>query len=117
MYMIWIIFLILNLIVFVILILNYLIVNYNFNLREKSSSFECGFELIENSRLPFSIHFYLISVLFLIFDVEIVLLFPLIESLKYLSFFFWMFSCLMIMMILYLGLEFEKHEGVLKWFL
>nr|AHX97816.1 NADH dehydrogenase subunit 3 [Paroligoneurus sp. QL-2014] len=82
---------------------------------EKMSSFECGFDSFEVSRLPFSIHFYLIGVLFLIFDVEIVLMFPLVSSLNLLNYYFWLFISFFILLILYFGLEFEKKEGGLKW--
>jgi NADH-quinone oxidoreductase subunit A len=44
---------------------------------EKKSEYECGFEPFDNAtRLPFDVHFYLVGILFLIFDVEIALLFP-----------------------------------------
>lgn len=99
----------------IILILNYFLSLINLNsIREKKTSFECGFELFRVSRLPFSIHFYLIGILFLIFDVEIVLLFPLINSLRVLNFFNWFYSSIIILLILYLGLEFEINSGVLK---
>nr|APF47552.1 NADH dehydrogenase subunit 3 [Hygroplitis sinica] len=106
------------LIILILILLNWLIsLNFNLNMLEKNSPFECGFEPFESSRLPFSIHFYLIGVLFLIFDIEIVLLFPMMCSLKVLNYLSWLFSSLMILLILYLGLEFEKNEGILNWFI
>lgn len=54
--------------------------------KQKLSEYECGFEPFDNStRLPFDVHFYIVGILFLIFDVEIIILFPWIFNLKILS--------------------------------
>lgn len=47
---------------------------------EKLSPFECGFAPIQEFRIPFSLHFFLITILFLVFDVELVLMFPFLTS-------------------------------------
>lgn len=87
--------------------------NYEIN-RSKNSCFECGFENFESIRLPFSIQFYIIRLLFLVFDVEIIYLFPILISIKLINYLRWFISSLFILMILFLGLEYEKFEGLLK---
>nr|QWK41507.1 NADH dehydrogenase subunit 3 [Fopius arisanus] len=101
---------------FFLMILNFLISKLDYLDREKNSSFECGFDSLSSSRLPFSIHFYLIGILFLVFDIEVIFLFPINYLFYTMNFFEWMYLSFMILMILYLGLEFEKLEGSLKWF-
>nr|YP_003734786.1 NADH dehydrogenase subunit 3 [Spathius agrili]ACJ06260.1 NADH dehydrogenase subunit 3 [Spathius agrili] len=107
--------LILSFISILMLVLNLMISKIQLLDRQKNSSFECGFLPLSSSRLPFSIHFYLISILFLIFDVEVVFLFSMIDLIEFLNFFNWFYLSIWIMFILYLGLEFEKKEGSLKW--
>nr|YP_010954507.1 NADH dehydrogenase subunit 3 [Teredorus guangxiensis]WMV02074.1 NADH dehydrogenase subunit 3 [Teredorus guangxiensis] len=83
--------------------------------REKLSPFECGFNPQTSARLPFSIQFFLISMLFLIFDIEIALILPLIPIFKMSSMKYWWISSSMFIMILLAGLYYEWNNGVLKW--
>nr|APF47529.1 NADH dehydrogenase subunit 3 [Diolcogaster sp. SNS-2016] len=104
-------------IMMIILLINWFFSKKKMKIFQKNSPFEWGFEPFESSRLPFSIQFYLIGVLFLIFDIEIIIMLPIMNSLKTLNYLSWIYSSMMILIILYLGLEFEKNEGILKWFL
>ena len=83
--------------------------------KEKFSAYECGFESKTSSRTPFSIQFFLISILFLIFDVEIILISPI----PFLSNFNITYSSLLIrnliIFILFIGLIHEWNEGSLIW--
>ena len=63
------------LIVFILLLVSYLVSPKNINV-EKLSAYECGFEPFDESRKSFDIQFYIVGVLFLIFDIEIAFLFP-----------------------------------------
>nr|YP_009773427.1 NADH dehydrogenase subunit 3 [Chiton albolineatus]QIZ12643.1 NADH dehydrogenase subunit 3 [Chiton albolineatus] len=83
--------------------------------REKSSPFECGFDPKNSSRIPFSMRFFLITVIFLVFDVEIVLLLPYLISSSYSSDLFSMMSSIMIIFILTFGTLYEWSEGSLYW--
>nr|AYW52187.1 NADH dehydrogenase subunit 3 [Lamiinae sp. 1 ACP-2013] len=83
--------------------------------REKSSPFECGFDPKNSARLPFSLQFFLIAVIFLIFDVEITLLLPLIMTMKISSIFYYTITSLIFILILILGLYHEWNQGALNW--
>nr|WRQ18179.1 NADH dehydrogenase subunit 3 [Igerna tenuicaula] len=83
--------------------------------KQKSSPFECGFNPMSNKRLPFSIHFFLIAVLFLIFDIEIIIILPMIFSLKFSLMKMWMMSSYLITITLLMGLYNEWFQGMLKW--
>nr|AGO28071.1 NADH dehydrogenase subunit 3 [Opistoplatys sp. HL-2013] len=83
--------------------------------REKMSPFECGFDPKSSSRMPFSIQFFLIAVLFLIFDIEIVIILPMISILKSSIIYMWFTTITTFVVILILGLFHEWNNGVLEW--
>nr|YP_010895099.1 NADH dehydrogenase subunit 3 [Dorylomorpha alaskensis]WJW73625.1 NADH dehydrogenase subunit 3 [Dorylomorpha alaskensis] len=83
--------------------------------REKSSPFECGFDPMSSSRMPFSLRFFLITIIFLIFDVEIALLLPMIMIMNFSNMMMWMMTSIIFMMILIIGLYHEWNQGMLNW--
>nr|QRW36403.1 NADH dehydrogenase subunit 3 [Sanfilippodytes adelardi] len=83
--------------------------------REKNSPFECGFDPLNSSRLPFSLQFFLIAVIFLIFDVEIALMFPMIMIFKSSNLWILMMSTFFFIFILLIGLYHEWIQGALNW--
>nr|YP_054489.1 NADH dehydrogenase subunit 3 [Periplaneta fuliginosa]BAD32635.1 NADH dehydrogenase subunit 3 [Periplaneta fuliginosa] len=83
--------------------------------REKSSPFECGFDPKSSARLPFSLRFFLIAVIFLIFDVEIALLLPMTIILYMSSIMMWATISTTFLLILLMGLYHEWNQGSLEW--
>uniref|UniRef100_A0AB39J1E3 NADH-ubiquinone oxidoreductase chain 3 n=1 Tax=Tutufa sp. TaxID=3160660 RepID=A0AB39J1E3_9CAEN len=83
--------------------------------REKSSPFECGFDPIKSARLPFSLRFFLLAIIFLIFDVEIVLLLPVLSSMITSFSMELMIGGFAFLIILIVGLFHEWNEGSLDW--
>nr|YP_010713887.1 NADH dehydrogenase subunit 3 [Palaemon tenuidactylus]YP_010758738.1 NADH dehydrogenase subunit 3 [Palaemon macrodactylus]WDD39107.1 NADH dehydrogenase subunit 3 [Palaemon tenuidactylus]WEW73445.1 NADH dehydrogenase subunit 3 [Palaemon macrodactylus] len=83
--------------------------------REKCSPFECGFDPKGAGRLPFSLRFFLIAIIFLIFDVEITLLFPLVKTFKATLTETWIITGTFFLLILLIGLYHEWNQGALDW--
>nr|UBU96183.1 NADH dehydrogenase subunit 3 [Pieris rapae] len=83
--------------------------------REKCSPFECGFDPKSLPRIPFSLHFFLITVIFLIFDVEIALIFPIIPSFTMTNIYIWFKTSIFFMIMLLLGLYHEWNQKMLNW--
>nr|ARH54071.1 NADH dehydrogenase subunit 3 [Anthrenus verbasci] len=83
--------------------------------REKSSPFECGFDPKTSARLPFSLQFFLIAVIFLVFDVEITLLIPLITIMKTMNTSNILILSTLFIMILIIGTYHEWNQGALNW--
>nr|YP_009110230.1 NADH dehydrogenase subunit 3 [Pseudoxya diminuta]AIW64995.1 NADH dehydrogenase subunit 3 [Pseudoxya diminuta] len=85
------------------------------NDREKSSPFECGFDPKSSARMPFSLQFFLIAVIFLIFDVEIALILPIVIIFKTSNIMIWTKSTMFFIMVLLGGLYYEWNKGMLEW--
>ena len=81
---------------------------------EKLSAYECGFEAFDDSRMEFDVRFYLVAILFIIFDLEIAFLFPWAISLGNLGpLGFW--SMMIFLLILTIGFIYEWKKGALDW--
>ncbi|MDA5193739.1 NADH-quinone oxidoreductase subunit A [Govanella unica] len=81
---------------------------------EKLSAYECGFAAFDDARRPFDVRFYLVSILFIIFDLEVAFLFPWAVSLGGIGLFgFW--SMMIFLGILTVGFIYEWKKGALEW--
>nr|AQP29153.1 NADH dehydrogenase subunit 3 [Odontotermes nr. pauperans RDCT160] len=98
-----------------IMMLTTLISKKNNEDREKSSPFECGFDPKNSARLPFSSRFFLIAVIFMIFDVEIALLLPMPITMMTSNMKSWMMVSVTFLLILIIGLYHEWNQGSLEW--
>nr|YP_009987498.1 NADH dehydrogenase subunit 3 [Bambusiphaga furca]QBZ37958.1 NADH dehydrogenase subunit 3 [Bambusiphaga furca] len=81
----------------------------------KTSPFECGFSKFTSPRLSFSIQFFMIAIIFLMFDVELTLILPFISSFKMMNLYQWMKYSLMITTIILYGLYHEWMNGIIEW--
>ncbi len=82
--------------------------------REKLTAYECGFNPFEDSRNEFDVRFYLVAILFLIFDLEISFLFPFIASFHCINF-IGLYSMFFFLFILTVGFVYEWQKGALDW--
>ena len=81
---------------------------------EKLSAYECGFEAINDSRMEFDVRFYLVAILFIIFDLEIAFLFPWAITLSNIGTLgFW--SMMIFLFVLTVGFIYEWKKGALDW--
>ena len=85
---------------------------------EKLSSYECGFNAFDDARMKFDVRFYLVSILFIIFDLEVAFLFPWAVTLMKLPqetqvFAFW--SMMLFLGVLTVGFVYEWMKGALEW--
>ena len=100
------------------LCIGFIILNFLFSPKnpdpEKLSAYECGFEAFGDSRMEFDVRFYLVAILFIIFDLEIAFLFPWAISLGNLGTLgFW--SMMIFLFVLTIGFVYEWKKGALDW--
>ena len=81
---------------------------------EKLSPYECGFEAFEDARMKFDVRYYLVAILFILFDLEIAFLFPWAVSLNEIGFFGFV-SMMIFLAILVVGFVYEWMKGALEW--
>ena len=81
---------------------------------EKLSAYECGFNAFDDARMKFDIRFYLVAILFIIFDLEVAFLFPWAVSFGEIGMFgFW--SMMVFLAVLTVGFVYEWKKGALEW--
>ena len=81
---------------------------------EKISAYECGFNAFDDARMKFDVRFYLVAILFIIFDLEIAFLFPWAVSFQYIGpLGFW--SMMVFLSVLTIGFAYEWKKGALEW--
>jgi NADH-quinone oxidoreductase subunit A len=81
---------------------------------EKLSAYECGFNAFDDARMKFDVRFYLVSILFVIFDLEVAFLFPWAVAFKDVGLFgFW--SMMVFLAVLTIGFAYEWKKGALEW--
>ncbi len=81
---------------------------------EKLSPYECGFEPFEDSRMKFDVRYYLVAILFIIFDLEIAFLFPWAVSLDRIGL-FGLVAMAIFLLVLVVGFVYEWKKGALEW--
>ena len=81
---------------------------------EKISAYECGFNAFDDARMKFDVRFYLVSILFIIFDLEVAFLFPWAVAFKDIGAFGFI-SMLVFLVVLTIGFAYEWKKGALEW--
>ena len=81
---------------------------------QKNAAYECGFEAFEDARMKFDVRYYLVAILFIIFDLEVAFLFPWAVAFKEVGVFgFW--SMMTFLGVLTIGFIYEWKKGALEW--
>nr|UFY97892.1 NADH dehydrogenase subunit 3 [Hyalopterus amygdali]UFY97905.1 NADH dehydrogenase subunit 3 [Hyalopterus pruni] len=99
-------------ILFTLMILINMKMKFNYN---KSAPFECGFDPFNKSRIPFSLNFYLIAIIFLIFDIEISIIMPMILNFKISNMLYFNLMFMIFFMFMIITIFYEWKFGSLNW--
>lgn len=102
-----------SLLSFIIFILSYVLIPQKSD-QEKVSAYECGFNPFDDARDTFDVRFYLVAILFLIFDLEVSFLFPWSLVLREIGLFGFC-SMILFLIILTIGFLYEWYKGALEW--
>lgn len=103
-----------SLVIGLALLVSPFIVAYSRPDAEKLSAYECGFNAFDDARMKFDVRFYLVAILFIIFDLEVAFLFPWAVSFSDLGWFgFW--SMMVFLGVLTIGFIYEWKKGALEW--
>lgn len=81
---------------------------------EKASPYECGFEAFDDARSKFDVRFYLVAILFIVFDLEVAFLFPWVMAFGKIGL-FGFFSMMVFLLVLTVGFIYEWKKGALEW--
>ena len=108
------IFIVLSLVIGIVLLAAPFALAYKAPDAEKLSAYECGFNAFDDARMKFDIRYYLVAILFIIFDLEVAFLFPWVISFGDLGWLgFW--SMMLFLAILVVGFAYEWKKGALEW--
>nr|YP_009987537.1 NADH dehydrogenase subunit 3 [Epeurysa nawaii]QBZ37997.1 NADH dehydrogenase subunit 3 [Epeurysa nawaii]QBZ38010.1 NADH dehydrogenase subunit 3 [Epeurysa nawaii] len=107
--------LLLTLILIMLMMISFLISKKSILDLNKTSPFECGFSKMTSPRMSFSIQFFMIAIIFLMFDIELTIILPIINSIKMMKIYEWLKSSLIITTIITYGLLHEWFNGMIEW--
>lgn len=82
--------------------------------KQKNSAYECGFDSFESARIPFDVRYYLVAILFILFDLETAFFFPWAVVLRQIGI-FGLVAMLLFLALLVIGFIFEWKKGALEW--
>jgi NADH:ubiquinone oxidoreductase subunit 3 (subunit A) len=99
---------------FALVFISILLVSRNYDI-EKNSAYECGFHPFEDTRSKFDVRFYLVAILFIVFDLEVAFLFPWVLTFNRFTGLFEYYAVMLFLGVLLVGFYYEWQKGALDW--